>query len=73
LFLFQYFEFEVVVKPGKYNVGLYHLSWIKTGEASQSLDDELLDAKLFRLKSILDQLVDITEFLMAGKPLPRYT
>jgi hypothetical protein len=33
LFLFQEFDFEVVVKPGKHNVGPDHLSWIETGEA----------------------------------------
>jgi hypothetical protein len=43
--LFQDFEFEVVVKPGKYNVGPDHLSRIKSGEASLSLDDELLDVQ----------------------------
>jgi hypothetical protein len=41
LFLFQEFDFKVVVKPGKHNVGSDHLSRIETGEASQSLNDEL--------------------------------
>jgi hypothetical protein len=47
LLLFQEFDFEVVVKPGKHNVGPDHLSWIQTGEAAMSLDDELPDAQLF--------------------------
>jgi hypothetical protein len=50
LLLFQEFEFEVVFKIGKYNVGLDHLSRIDPGEASQILDDEILDAQLFPWK-----------------------
>jgi hypothetical protein len=44
LLSFQEFDFEVVVKQGKNNVGSYHLSCIETREATNSLDDELLDA-----------------------------
>jgi hypothetical protein len=73
LFLFQEFEFEVVVKLGKYNVGPDHLSWLETGEASRSLDDELPDAQLFQVEVVPDQLVEITEFLMSGQPPPGYT
>jgi hypothetical protein len=60
---FKEFEFEVVVKPRKYNVGPDHLSWIESGEASQSLDDELPDVKLFHFEAVPDQLADIIEFL----------
>jgi hypothetical protein len=46
LLLFQEFEFEVVVKPNKHNVGPDHLSRIESGEVGGSLDDELLDTTL---------------------------
>jgi hypothetical protein len=49
LTLFREFEFEVVIKLGKYNVGPNHLSQIESGEASQSLDDELHDVKIFHV------------------------
>jgi len=60
LLLFQEFDFEVVVKPCKHNVGLDHLSLNETWEDAQSLDDELMDVKLFRVESILDQSAKIT-------------
>jgi hypothetical protein len=41
LFLFQEFEFELLVKSCKYNVGLDHFSLLETREASRSLNDEL--------------------------------
>jgi hypothetical protein len=47
VFFFQEFDFEVVVKPGKYNVGPYHLLWIKSSEASQRLYNELPNVKIF--------------------------
>jgi hypothetical protein len=46
-FFFQESEFEVVLKLGKYNVGLDHLSQLETREASRSLDDKLPDVKIF--------------------------
>ena len=47
LLLFQEFEFEVVVRPGKLNVGPNHLSRIDTGEESTGVEDDLPDARLF--------------------------
>jgi hypothetical protein len=49
LLLFIGVQFEVVVKPGKYNVGPNHLSQIESSEASQSLNDELRDVPLFHI------------------------
>jgi hypothetical protein len=54
-----------VVKIGKYNVRLDHLSRLKTREASRSLDDELIDVQLFHVESIPYQLAEITKFLMS--------
>ena len=50
--LFQEFKFEVVVWPGKLNVGPDHLSRIDTGEEPTGVDDDLSDAHLFRIKVV---------------------
>jgi hypothetical protein len=44
LLLFQEYDFEMVVKPGKMNKGLDHLSRLEHGEESTSLEDALPDA-----------------------------
>ena len=59
LLLFQEFEFEVVVKPGKLNVGPNHLSRIDTGEESIGVEDDLLDAHLFWIEAVLVELEEI--------------
>ena len=53
LLLFQEFDFEIVVKPRRLNVGLDHLSRIEIGEEPTNIDDGLPDVQLFR--------VDITD------------
>jgi hypothetical protein len=73
LLLFQVFDFEVVVKLGKYNVGLYHLSRIETGEVAKSLGEELPDAQLFRVEVVPNQLAEIMEFLMTSQDPTGYT
>jgi hypothetical protein len=50
LLLFQEYDFEVVVKPGKLNAGPDHLSHILTGEDAGNLDDNFPDAQLFAVK-----------------------
>ena len=47
LLLFQEFELEVIVTPGKLNVGPNHLSQIDTGEEPKGVKDDLPDAHLF--------------------------
>jgi hypothetical protein len=54
-------------------LGPDHLSRLKTGEASRSLDDELLDAQLFRVEAVTDQLVEIAEFLLSRQAPIGYT
>jgi hypothetical protein len=71
--LFQEFEFEVVIKPDKHNVGLDHLLRIKSEEAGHKLDDELPDAQLFRVEAVSDQLVEIEKFLTTGQAPTNYT
>ena len=43
LLLFQEFDFEVIVKPGKLNARPDHLSRIKNGEEPMNLEDKFLD------------------------------
>ena len=47
LLLFQEFYFEVIVKPGRLNVGPNHLSRIESGEEPNSLEDGFPNAQLF--------------------------
>jgi hypothetical protein len=44
LLLFQEFDFEVIVKPGKLNAGPDHLSRITNGEEHTNLEDNFPDA-----------------------------
>lgn len=57
--LCQEFEFQVIVKLGKYNVGPDHLSRLQSREAGGSRDDVLLDALLFRVEAVDDHFLDI--------------
>jgi len=67
LLLFQEFEFDVVVRPGRENVGPDHLSRVETGEEAVGIEDELPDAHLFRIEAIPHGLADIAQFLEAGR------
>jgi hypothetical protein len=44
LLLFQEYDFEIVVKPGRMNNGPDHLTRLEHGEEPTSLDDTLPDA-----------------------------
>ena len=67
LLLFQEFEFEVVVRPGKLNVGPDHLSRINTGEEPTGVKHDLLDAHLFRIEFVPAELEEIAQFLENGQ------
>jgi hypothetical protein len=47
LLLFQEFDFEVIVNPGKLNAGLDHLSRVTNGEEPNNLEHNFPDVKLF--------------------------
>jgi hypothetical protein len=47
LFLFQEFDFEVIVKLGKLNARPDHLSKVTNGEEPMNLEDNFPDAQLF--------------------------
>jgi hypothetical protein len=66
LLLFQEFDFEVVVKPGRLNAGPDHLSRITNGEEPSSLEDNFPDAQLFSVQIVDEYFADIIEFLSTG-------
>jgi hypothetical protein len=59
LLLFQEFDFEVIVKPGKLNVGPVHLSRITNGEEPTNIEDNFLDAQLFSVQIVDEYFADI--------------
>ena len=67
LLLFQEFEFEVVVRPGKLNVRPDHLSHIDTGEELTGIEDDFPDAHLFRIEAVPKELEEIAQFLETGQ------
>ena len=71
--LFQEFEFEVIIRPGKGNVGPDHLSRVESGEYPIGIDDELADAHLFRVKEIPTELVEIGQYLQERKAPYHYS
>jgi hypothetical protein len=54
LLLFQEYDFEIVVKPGRMNKGPGHLSRLEHGEEPTSLEDTVPDAQLLVIKNIDD-------------------
>jgi hypothetical protein len=59
LLLFQEFDFEVIVKPGKLNTGPDHLSRVTNGEEPTNLEDNFPDAQLFSVQIANEYFTDI--------------
>jgi hypothetical protein len=57
--LFQEYDFEIIVKPGKMNKGPDHLSKLEHGEEPTSLEDTLPDAQLLTIRNIDDHFANI--------------
>jgi hypothetical protein len=72
LLLFQEFEFEVIIRPGKANVGPDHLSRIESGEDPTGIQDDLPNAHLFRVEAIPSELTEIGQYLQEGKAPNHY-
>ena len=72
LLLFQEFDFEIVVKPGRLNTEPDHLLRLETWEEMTNLEDALLDAKLFAVKMVKDYYEDIIHFLTTRKAQDDY-
>jgi hypothetical protein len=66
LFLFQEFDFEVIVKPGKLNAGLEHLSRVTNGEEPMNLEDNFPNAHLFSIQIVDDYFAEIIQYLRTG-------
>jgi hypothetical protein len=66
LLLFQEFDFEVIVKPGKLNTGPDHLSRITNGEEPMNLEDNFLDVQLFSVQIVDDYFPKIIQYLSIG-------
>jgi hypothetical protein len=66
LLLFQEFDFEVIVKPGKLNVGPDHLSRITNGEEPMNLEGKFPDAQLFLVQVADEYFRDIIQYLSTG-------
>ena len=64
--LFQEFDFEIVVKPGRLNAGLDHLSCVENGDEPTNIDDGLPDAQLFQIEVTDDHYAPIVQFLSTG-------
>ena len=62
LLFFQEFEFEVIVKLGRLNYGLEHMSRIESGEETGNLDDSLPNVQLFVIKMFDDHYINIIQF-----------
>ena len=73
LLLFQEFNFQIIVKPGKLNLGPNHLSRIESGEEPTSLEDNLPDAQLFAITMFDDQYKDIIQFMSTGYAPTEFT
>jgi hypothetical protein len=66
LLLFQEYDFKVIIKPGKLNVGPNHLSCILSREDAGNLDDNLSDAHLFIVRMVDDYYRYIVQLLSIG-------
>jgi hypothetical protein len=73
LLLFQQFEFEVIVKPGKLNAGPDHLSRVTNGEEPTNLEDNFLDAQLFSVQIIDEHFTYIIQYLSMGTATQEYS
>jgi hypothetical protein len=61
--LFQEFDFEVIVKPGRLNARLDQLSRITNGEEPTNLKDNFHDAQLFLVQVVDEYFAEIIEYL----------
>ena len=73
LLLFQEYDFEIIVKPGRLNAGPDHLSWIDSGEEPSNLEDNLPYAQLFSIQIADDYYADIIHFLTTGLAPDEFT
>jgi hypothetical protein len=66
LLLFQAFDFEVIVKPGKLNARPDRLSRITNGEEPMNLEDKFINAQLFSVQIVDECFAYIIQYLSTG-------
>jgi hypothetical protein len=66
IILFQEFDFEVIVKPGKLNAGTDHMSRVTNGEEPTNLEYNFPDAQLFSVQVVDEYFADSIEYLRIG-------
>jgi hypothetical protein len=66
LLLFHKYDFEVIEKQEKLNLGPNHLSRILTGEDAENLDNSLPNVHLFLVHMVDDYFAKIVQFLNTG-------
>ena len=66
LLLFQEFDFEVIVKPGKLNIGPDHLSRVTNGQEPTNLEENFPNTQLFSVQIIDKYFIDIIQYLSTG-------
>jgi hypothetical protein len=73
ILLFQEYDFEIVVKPGRMNKGPDHLSRLEHREELTSLEDTLSNAQLLAIRKVDDHFAEIVQFLSTGIAPREYT
>ena len=73
LLLFQEYDFEIIVKPGRLNAGPDHLLRIDSGEEPSNLEDNFLDAQLFSIQIADEYYAEIIQFLTIGLVAVEFT
>jgi len=73
LLLFQEYDFEIIVKLGRLNVGPNHLSRLEIGEEPTNIEDNIPNAQLFAIIIIDDHFGDIIQILNIGMAPSEYT
>jgi hypothetical protein len=73
ILLFQEYDFETVVKPGRMTKGPDHLSRLEHGEEPTSMEDTLPDAQLLAIRKFDDHFAKIVQFLSTGTAPYEYT
>jgi hypothetical protein len=73
LLLFQEYDFEIIVKPGKLNARLDHLSIFTNGEQSKNLEENFPNDNLFCFQIVDDYFSDIVGFFSIGMAPKEFT
>ena len=73
LFLFQEYDFEIIVKLGRLNERPDHLSRLEKDEEPNSFKENMLDAQLFSIQIVDDYYKGLIKFLTTSTTLAEYS